>query len=267
VKAIIQDITIGGFLPAKSIIHSLDPRAKLIFTTLFMILVFSGGSIVFLAACSAVLITTILLTNIGVAAWLSSIRRFILMLLVAGGFNLFFYRAGKPLGVNGWETPFTDEGLWRSMIFVSQIAIGILASMALTFTTKPVEIARACESLGSPLKRLGVPVGEISTVILMAIRFVPILQMELRTIVEAQRSRGIDFAQGNVISRIRALPAVLMPAFSSALRRSDILATAMAARGYVPGKPRTVYRTTRIRTVDYCCFTVLICLAVFRFFS
>ncbi len=264
-KAIIQDITIGGFIPGRSVIHKLDPRTKLIFTSLFMILVFSGSNALFVTACFAVLITAILLTDIGIATWLWGVRRFALMLLIAGGFNIFFYQTGKPLYINGWESPFTDEGVVRSLIFMGQIGGGILTSMLLTFTTKPVEIARACERIAAPLKPLGVPVGEIATVMLMAIRFVPILQMELRTIVEAQRSRGIDFQEGNLISRVGNLPAVLMPAFLSALRRSDVLATAMAARGFVPGKSRIAYHNARFGAMDYCSFAVLLCLCYFSF--
>ena len=55
------------------------------------------------------------------------------------------------------------------------------------------------------------PVEEAGVVLLLAMRFVPVLQRELRTTIEAQKSRGDEFGQDGVLSRSKKLVAVSGP--------------------------------------------------------
>ena len=76
----------------------------------------------------------------------------------------------------------------------------------------------------------------------IALRFVPTLMDETTKIMNAQRSRGVDFSAGSLKERIKAVIPLLIPLFVSALSRAEELATAMEARGYRGGEGRTKYR-------------------------
>jgi energy-coupling factor transport system permease protein len=98
-------------------------------------------------------------------------------------------------------------------------------------------------------------------------RFV-LLQQELRTTAEAW-GLGVEFGQGGVVARSKNLVAVLVPALMGTLRRSDLLAVAMTARGFRPGKPRSEYKPLHFATPDFGAFIFLAlfslcCLFIFR---
>ena len=65
---------------------------------------------------------------------------------------------------------------------------------------------------------------------------------ETEKIMNAQRSRGIDFSQGSLMQRIKAVIPLLIPLFVSSFNRAEDLATAMEARGYRGGEGRSKYR-------------------------
>ena len=142
----------------------------------------------------------------------------------------------------------------------------MLASL-LTYTTSPLKLTDALESLLSPLKHVGIPVHELSMMMTIALRFVPTLIEETDRIMKAQQSRGANFNTGSIMQRIRAVIPILVPLFLSAFRRADDLALAMEARCYHGGEGRTQMKALKIQQLDICSllFTVtfLAILAVF----
>lgn len=237
-----NDLTIGGYIPGDSLLHRLDPRAKFICFLLLMITVFgtSSGSIV--GVCLCVSISLGWAAHIGARIWHWVFKRFSWLLGLAGGLNLFL-RDGReimiPLGVS---LPFTLDGLFHALFFTTQLAVGVALSIILTATTKPEALVRALAGLATPFKWLRLPVDEGLQAMLMALRFAPMLQEELRGILEAQKARGVDFAAGGLRRRAKILSSVIGPALLGTLRRGDRLAMAMAARGFRPGKTRSEFR-------------------------
>ena len=73
------------------------------------------------------------------------------------------------------------------------------------------------ESLMKPLKYLKVPVDEIALMLSIALRFVPTLMDETTKIMNAQRSRGVNFDEGSLWHRAKMLVPLLLPLFVSAL--------------------------------------------------
>jgi len=112
----------------------------------------------------------------------------------------------------------------------------------LTLTTMPLSLATAVESLLGPLKRFKVPVHEIGLMLSMSLRFVPTLMDDTIRIMNAQKARGVDFGEGNIIQKVKAMIPILIPLFATSLKRADSLATAMEARGYQGGNGRSQYR-------------------------
>jgi len=107
-----------------------------------------------------------------------------------------------------------------------------------------------------PLKKIKVPVHELSMMMCIALRFIPTLIEETDKIMNAQKARGADFENGSLMDRARALIPILVPLFVSAFRRADELATAMECRCYQGGEGRTKMKLLRYHRNDLAAFTV-----------
>jgi energy-coupling factor transport system permease protein len=252
IKAVnlMSDIPIGAYIPGDSLVHRLDPRAKLAGFVLMLIGIFVSPDPWGVAVSGVVVAAAAGETGIGMRTWVRGMARFLFMLSAAAVLNLIFVGTGDPVIVAHWRLPFTTDGVRTGLLFTVQLAEAIALSLVLTFTTAPAALTRGLEWAALPLKRLKVPVEDYGMVALLAMRFIPLLQEELRTIIDAQKSRGIEFGEGSIIARARNLVAVLAPALTGALRRADILADAMTARGFRPGAPRSHYRPMQFSAPD-----------------
>jgi len=248
---LVEDISIGGYLPGDSVLHRLDPRTKLLGLAAMLLAVFLSPNTTGILITGAAAVVLAWLSRTGWRVWVWGLNRFAWMLAVVAGANLFFRSGGELISVGEWELPFTVESVQTGLKFALQVVEAIMLSMILAFTTTPRELTRAVQRVASPLTRLKVPVDDVAVVLLLAIRFIPLLQQELRTIIDAQRARGVEFRRGNLIVRSRNLTAVLVPAMVATLRRADTLALAMTARGFVPGRPRSEYKPLRFSEIDY----------------
>jgi energy-coupling factor transport system permease protein len=84
----------------------------------------------------------------------------------------------------------------------------------------------------------------------LAFRLVPAFLESTMTVVQAQRCRGFNFDEGNVVQRIRRYVPVIVPVFIGALRRADGMAMALEARGFQSGRQRTALEEYRFRGRD-----------------
>ena len=146
-----------------------------------------------------------------------------------------------------WKITITYEGLVRAVFMVLRITMLIAGTFLLTYTTSPIALTDAMEILFGPLKKLKVPVHEMSMMMSMALRFIPTLIEETDKIMSAQKARGADFETGNLFQRARALLPLLVPLFVSAFRRADELAVAMECRCYHGDEGRT-----RMKQLTWC---------------
>ena len=163
-----------------------------------------------------------------------------------------------------WIFTLTVEGVWAAVFMVIRIALLIMGTFLMTYTTSPIALTDAIENLLGPLKRLHVPVHELAMMMSIALRFIPTLIEETDKIMSAQKARGADFETGNILRRAKALVPILVPLFISAFRRADELATAMECRCYHGGEGRTKLYVLRYQRRDFFCIllTTLITAAV-----
>ncbi len=251
----LKDITLGQFFPGKSLIHNLDPRTKLVMLVVYIVALFVAKSwisygimFVFLALCIA-------LSRIPVKSILRGMKPLVLIMAFTAVLNLFFTQEGKVL-VEFWVIRITWQGVERAFFMLMRILMLIAATFLLTYTTSPIALTDGLESLLSPLKKIRVPVHELSMMMCIALRFIPTLIEETDKIMSAQKARGADFESGKLIERVKALIPVLVPLFVSAFRRADELATAMECRCYHGGDGRTKMKLLRYRRADFGCFAV-----------
>lgn len=246
----LKDITIGQFFPGKSVVHRLDPRMKIILTGMFIVLLFMAKSIIALSVGIIFMLGAFLVSTIPFRLMLKSIKPIIPIIIFTAVLNLFFITTGDML-VHFWIIKITTGGVKTSIFMVVRIVCLIIGTSLLTYTTSPIALTDAIERLLSPLKRIKVPVHELSMMMTIALRFIPTLIEETDKIMSAQKARGADMETGSIIQRAKALVPILIPLFVSAFRRAEELAMAMECRCYHGGEGRTRLKQLHIATRDF----------------
>ena len=245
----LKDITLGQYFPGKSLIHRLDPRTKLIFLVVFIVALFLCGGWVSYCVMLLTLSAAIVLSRVPLKAFFKGLKPLLFILVFTAVLNLFFTAGEKPLFTLGFITVY-PEGIIRAVLMLLRIMMLVMATFLLTYTTSPIALTDGLESLLSPLKKIKLPVHELSMMMCIALRFIPTLIEETDKIMSAQKARGADFETGSLIQRVKALVPILIPLFISAFRRADELAIAMESRCYQGGDGRSKMKLLRFKGID-----------------
>ena len=253
----IRDITIGQYYPAKSILHRLDPRVKVVSTLLFLISLFLFRSIPGYIIATAFLVMVVRLSKVPFGYIVKGLKPIIMILMLTVLFQLFLTRGGDTL-VHWWIFTITEEGLVNAVYMAIRLIYLIIGSSLMTFTTTPNELTDAIEKLLGPLNKIHIPVHEITMTMSIALRFIPILLEETDKIMKAQIARGADFESGNMLQRAKAMIPILVPLFVSAFRHANDLAMAMEARCYHGGEGRTKMKPLRYVSRDRVAYAIVI---------
>lgn len=251
-----KDITIGQYYQTDSLLHRMDPRVKLIATFLYIISLFIAQSWPGYLWAAAALAVVIRLSRVPVHYIVRGMRSIVFLLLITVGFNLFLTE-GTPL-IRFWRLTITYEGLDFASKMAVRLIFLIIGSSLMTLTTTPNQLTDGLENVLGPLRRLHVPVHEISMMMSIALRFIPILMEETDKIMKAQMARGADFESRHLMKKIQSLIPLLVPLFISAFRRANDLAMAMEARCYHGGEGRTKMKPLIYQKRDYAGFAGLL---------
>ena len=240
---------LGRFYPVASPLHALDPRAKILATTVLVLGLFLVDSIAGFLVVAAAVAVLVAASGIPAGAFLRILRPVAFIVALTVLFQVLFSREGVTL-VEWGPLEVHSGGLRLGLFLGLRILLLVSAAGLLTATTAPVALADGIEDLLSPLKRLRFPAHEVAMMMTIALRFIPTLGEEADKITKAQAARGADFSEGGPLRRARALVPVLVPLTVGAFRRADELADAMESRGYRGGEGRTRYRELRFGTRD-----------------
>lgn len=251
----LKDITLGQYFPGNSFVHRLDPRTKLVMMIVYIITLFIANGIVSYGLMLLFLLASIAVSRIPAKAFLRGMKPLLFILVFTAGLNLFL-TPGDTVLVHFWVITVTLEGVVRAGFMLARILMLITCTFLLTYTTSPIALTDGLESLLSPLKKIKVPVHELSMMMCIALRFIPTLIEETDKIMSAQKARGADFETGKLTERVKALVPILVPLFISAFRRADELATAMECRCYHGGEGRTKMKLLRYKLPDFQTFGI-----------
>jgi energy-coupling factor transport system permease protein len=261
----LRNVTIGQYFHGDSIIHRIDPRAKI---TVLMILAIVNsfilsftGNVILLALC----IAFVLMSSISFGFMLSGIKPALPLIAMFALMQLFFYGDAYPAyGMESmtywrWGIVSVTNGSIQLVVVTLMrfLEIFFLVSL-LTGTTTTTNIAYAIESMLEPFQRFRVPAQEISLIGTIALRFVPIFAEQMEIIMKAQASRGADFGEGGIfqfVKRTKQMVTLIVPLFVDAFRRAEDLILAMDARCYTGGQGRTKIIRFHMTGVDYAAIT------------
>lgn len=227
---------------AASPIHQqLDPRTKMLWlgVTFGVALCFNHPAV--LAAFALLLVAVARVAQLRwrdlrgfffLAAWLMVLSLAIWPAYIAEGNQLF---SMGPVDV-------TDSGALFGLAMGLRVCIMIFAASIWMLTTSPQKITAGLLEVGMPYKA-GIALSS-------TIRFIPLMNAERTTIMEAQRARGLDLGKGNPIRRAFKAAPVLVPLFSRAFLTAQNLTVAMDARGFGALRERTNITRLQFTAVD-----------------
>src|SRR5216683_166779 len=223
------------FSTLKTPIHRLDPRAK------FVLVI-------------GLVIPSLLFTSIYVMVVLLLVQ---VPLLVVGHVArrwVFSLRAGIFLSGLIFVVNLFTSSVFSAIALTLRFLV-LLTTFSLFFmTTSPDDLGLAIDKIGFvrwlSRKWLGYP-NALSFTFTTAVRLVPTLAADAQTVVDAQRSRGLELDKGNLFRRVRNYVPILILLLLIAIRRSLELAEALESRGF-PGKEgRVSLFELRLKPADY----------------
>ena len=222
---------LGSYVPGRTPVHSLDARVKLLALVALAIVLFASEVPCGLVLPAIAVIVGAFLADLSAHDILRALRPSAL-LLAFGLLACAFVADGTADVVLVGRFGISCQGATRGLFAAVRIVVLIAGSLVMTSTTTPSEVADALSSLMAPLGTLGLPVGDLAMLTSVALRFIPLAAEELVRIRDAQRARGVDFAEGSPIMRVRRWLSVLTPLVVALFRRAEDLADAMRERGY-----------------------------------
>lgn len=233
----------GAFRPGASFAHRLHPSVKLVYCLLFMVAAFIAQSPVAFVAVGAAVVASLIASGSTPTRALRTLKPFCWLMVFVLIFNACFTASGDTIFTLG-PVKLTSGGLVFGALSVMRFAFVLLGTSMLMSTTSPTALGDGAERLMRPLRRLGLHIDDLTLAIQLTLRFIPVLLEEFSRIKETQEMRLARFDAASPFARARSFVPVIVPLFSSALRRSDTLALAMVNREY--GQYRSVRTCIRL---------------------
>jgi energy-coupling factor transport system permease protein len=246
----LKNITLGQYFPGDSVIHNLDPRMKIILSLMLIIVVFLVESLWGFAVLALFLGMVIVMSHVGAASVLRSIKPLLFIIVFTFVLNVFFY-PGQTILAQWGSVKLTEEGILKAVLIVLRLMFLIFSTSILTLTTSPMQLTDGMESLMKPLNKVNFPVHEMAMMMSIALRFIPTLAEETDRIMKAQMARGAEFDSGNLLKKAKNMVPLLVPLFVSAFKRADELALAMESRCYKGGEGRTKMKVLHMAGRDW----------------
>jgi energy-coupling factor transporter transmembrane protein EcfT len=251
---------LGNYIPKQSLVHGLDPRVKILSVISLSV------AVLFAAPLGALLISMLLAASLPAAGisprrlWqaLTPVRPFLLLLLLLHMLGT----DGQPLPPFPiWKITVTMEGLVTGLIVIWQFGLLVIAAAILTMTTSPSELVAGLGKLLNPLRKIGVPVTDLTTMVSLALRFVPTLLAEVDRMKEAQLARGASASAGKLSGRLKAARSLVLPVVLNSFKRADDLAIAMEARAY-GATPGTSMRDLSMDPLDMAAISMVAMISI-----
>lgn len=252
-----RNITIGQYYPVDSIIHRLDPRVKLLGVVIYIAALFIINNIFGFIILTFALASLIIMSKVPLKYILRGMKFVWFIVVIAVFFNLFFTESDHMIW-QWWIFKLSARGILQAVFFALRLMYVIVGAAMLTYTTTPTSLTAALEKVFTPLKVIRFPAHEISMMMSIALRFIPILAEEVGKITKAQTARGAEFDSGGLIAKAKGLIPILVPLFISAFKRATDLATAMEARCYRGGDGRTKMHPLKYEKRDKTAYLILL---------
>ena len=229
------------FTKLQTPVHKLDPRAK--FVVLLTIFALS------LLFSNLLVLSTLFIAQLPMVISARSTRRWISSMRAGSFFAILIFTANL---LTGSTLVFSLTMMIRFLVLISSFSFFFM-------TTSP-------DDLGLALEEMHIPYALCFT-FTTAVRLVPTMAIEAQTIMDAQRSRGLELDKGNLIKRIRNYMPILIPLIVLAIKRSIELAEALESRAFDVSKKRVSYAVLKIKAMDIVVIILTLSFLIFGIYA
>ena len=207
------------YVPGNSVIHRMNPVAKIVLTIIICIAAFISGNLFYLAGLLAVDLLIGIIAGVAGKTWtiFKGLLKIAVFLFVL---QILLVREGSPVF---WII--TDQGLLTAARVVIRLVV-ICMPLALVLA-----VTRVTDLTNSLVQVLHVPYQYAFT-LSTAIRFVPQFLEEMAGIMEAQTARGVAFDKARGLKKFSMILPLCAPLLISSVRRTDQTAAAAEVRGF-----------------------------------
>ncbi len=235
----------NGFLeyvPGDSLLHKLNPVAKLLFAVLFAIACFCTGNVVFL--CIMLLLGIAMAASCGMLKQTMGLMKAVLVFsLVLAVLLVFTTPQGDVILQLPWGYIGTGSFLAAFATIVRLEAAAI--PLFLTFyVTKLTDLSNAV------VKVLHVPYKYAFT-FASTVHFIPVFMNDMKGIMEAQTARGVEFDVGGIVNKVRLMVPLCVPLLVSSVRKTNSAAIAAEVRGFNLRTRESGYKQYPFASADY----------------
>lgn len=242
-------LILGRYFPGNSFLHRIDPRAKLLAALYYIGLLFFVDHLVGFIWMIGFTLLVIKFSGVSLSIYIKGIKPLIWLILMSVFFRVIF-TAGGTIYFSKGPFAISSYGLLLGFFSFNRFILIIIVSTALTLTTKPIDLTDAIDALLKPLRLLGISTAEFSLMLSISLRFIPNLLDETQKVLDAQRARGVVFGEGNLLEQMKKIVPLIIPLFSSSLKRAEEMADVLEVRGYQPSKKRSSFRQLSWRFHD-----------------
>jgi energy-coupling factor transport system permease protein len=234
------------FSRGDSLIHNLDPRVKFLMTLALFVSAVLFTHLVPLLTIFVLQVPLVVIAKIE-REWAKSLKGglFLAALIFATNLLSFYFFKGGTL---------TTENVEYALSLTVRFLVLITSFSIFFLTTSPDKLSLALEKARIPF--------EFNFAFITAIRFVPVLADEAQSIMDAQRSRGLELDKGGFLTRIRKYIPILLPLIINSIRRSLELAEAMESRAFGASTSRTNLYELKMDRRDYAALALSLVLIV-----
>lgn len=230
------------YVEKDSPIHkSIDPRSKLAVLTTIIVVAISFNNPLFLAVPMVFILLMASWAQLGlrrlVPAFLASSWFIILSLFI---WPFYIDQGTQILTVFG--RAITNDGVFFAIAMGLRVSVMVITASVWMMVTSPQYLTLGLLHIGMPYKA-GVAMST-------SIRFIPLINAERATIVEAQRARGLDYKNARFFKKITQSVPIIGPLFLRSIELAQSLAVAMDARGFGIGKGRTNLYSIELSNID-----------------
>ena len=234
----------------ESVLYLLDPWTKLIILFEIFAVVFLFPSPGILAGAGVFLLLSAKIGKISISYLIHRLK-FLLWFFIFGNLFYFFFTPGRVLYQVPWlGLTLTQEGVNKGLTLIAQLCLIASASFLLLSTTSTIKLIKCIQCIWYPFYRMGIHVPDITLMMVMSLRFIPVLLSEGKRITQIQMLRGGYAGEKGLFNYAGSLVPLITPIFLSTLRKAQILALAVEQRGYTGEVTRQHFYLPRLRLRD-----------------
>ncbi|MBW4668637.1 MAG: energy-coupling factor transporter transmembrane protein EcfT [Cyanomargarita calcarea GSE-NOS-MK-12-04C] len=288
---LLRSLPLGLYLEEETWLHKLDPRVKFIWLMSFLTTYIYANNL-WRVMLVVLLILATLISKIPARVWQQQMGQLLMLclfvLVVAAispdGLGISYQprlpateQATQPTATaspgspaktalssqadkQGYSYMLFDKGpvkvtrrSWDLAIRLSTFFFTVIYSTNLyLLTTAPEEITTGIESLMQPLRKLNVPVTEITLTLTLSLRFIPLVLEEIQNLVRSVMTRAINWKKLGLKGAVKVWMLVAQRLLENLLLRAEQMANAMIVRGFTsPNEHKVRWHDLRIKTRDW----------------